>query len=285
VCAVLVGGSVARGCADRFSDIEIGVFWNELPSANQRDMAREQAGGVPGEFIPNSARFDSSDPRNVGGLERYYLGGDAPSGLLIEVAHETTSGVEQCLDDVVERYDTTLSKQELIAVIQYGVPLFGLPLIERWRARAATYPDELARQMVREHLRVGPWGRKELYAERGEDLIVYEDCCHVGMQMLLALMGLNRMYAPSDDFKWMDRTAAAMQVAPPDCAARMRAALRSDPPTAVRRLRDLMEETIALVEAHMPEIDTKLYRSHLAAHRSPWDRPPDERLHYDMEDI
>jgi hypothetical protein len=77
---VLVGGSVARGFADRYSDIEIGVFWDTLPSIEERAAARERAGGVAGDFIPNSGRYSSDDPRSVGGLERFYLGGGAAEG-------------------------------------------------------------------------------------------------------------------------------------------------------------------------------------------------------------
>ena len=32
VAAVVLGGSAAHGHADRFSDVEIGVFWREPPS-------------------------------------------------------------------------------------------------------------------------------------------------------------------------------------------------------------------------------------------------------------
>jgi hypothetical protein len=274
VAAVILGGSAARGCADRFSDVELGIFWTALPADDERERLREQAGGVEGSFIPNSGRYPPPDPRGAGGLERYYLGGGAAEGFLVEVEHETVGGTEQCIGDVVERYDTSLSKQELIAVIQYGVPLAGQALVERWRARVSAYPDELARRMVREHLRVGPWGRKELYARRGEVLIVYEDLAWVGQRILLALMGLNRMYVPSDDFKWMERTIAAMPIAPPDLASRLSQVFHAEPVEGVRRLRAIMEETLSLVEAHLPEVDTAEARRQMRSWRDPWDHPP-----------
>lgn len=36
VAAVLVGGSTARGHADRYSDIELGVFWHQPPTDAER---------------------------------------------------------------------------------------------------------------------------------------------------------------------------------------------------------------------------------------------------------
>jgi len=32
VAVVIVGGSVARGTADRFSDLELGIFWSTAPA-------------------------------------------------------------------------------------------------------------------------------------------------------------------------------------------------------------------------------------------------------------
>ena len=36
VAAVLLGGSTARGHADRYSDIELGVFWHQPPTDAER---------------------------------------------------------------------------------------------------------------------------------------------------------------------------------------------------------------------------------------------------------
>ncbi len=46
VRAVMVGGSVARGWADRYSDVEVGVFWEAFPSPEQFRAAMERARGT-----------------------------------------------------------------------------------------------------------------------------------------------------------------------------------------------------------------------------------------------
>ena len=46
--AVLLAGSVARGVADRFSDVELGVFWPEEPPARYVDFSRD---GIPFETV------------------------------------------------------------------------------------------------------------------------------------------------------------------------------------------------------------------------------------------
>ncbi len=44
--AVMIAGSVGRGTADRYSDIEIDVYYTEPPSEAQRIAAVEGCGGV-----------------------------------------------------------------------------------------------------------------------------------------------------------------------------------------------------------------------------------------------
>jgi hypothetical protein len=47
-----------------------------------------------------------------------------------------------------------------------------------------------------------------------------------------------------------------MRIAPPDVAARLKQALSAEPLVAIAMLHALIEETFALVERHMPEIET-----------------------------
>ncbi len=272
VRAVLVGGSVARGCADRYSDIELGVFWDEPPTDEFCLSITRVLGGTPGGFVPHA--FDGAPPSSGARLERLYLGGDKETGLLIEVQHETVGRVEGCIADVIARHDTSLSKQELIAVIGYGVPLCGVALIEEWRERTSPYPVQLSHKVIAENLRVGPWSRKELYAERNEVLLTHEDLARTGLRLLTVLMGLNRLYAPSDDFKWMELIIKEMSIAPPELARRLKRVFGRPPGVAVADLKTLWTETVALLEEHMPEVDTSEARRQLESPRTVWDRAP-----------
>src|SRR5262245_252262 len=46
VAAVLLAGSVARGTADQFSDIELDIFWAKTPAEEERLAPIEPAGGT-----------------------------------------------------------------------------------------------------------------------------------------------------------------------------------------------------------------------------------------------
>jgi hypothetical protein len=45
VDAVIVGGSVARGWADRWSDVELGIIWTTLPGERALEDLAGRAGG------------------------------------------------------------------------------------------------------------------------------------------------------------------------------------------------------------------------------------------------
>ena len=47
------------------------------------------------------------------------------------------------------------------------------PLIAEWQARAARYPDALARAMVEQHLALPPWWSVPMLIERGDLPLVY----------------------------------------------------------------------------------------------------------------
>ncbi|HKC73354.1 MAG TPA: hypothetical protein VKF37_04030, partial [Chloroflexota bacterium] len=114
------------------------------------------------------------------------------------------TAMEQCLTDVVEGYDPSLDKQSLIAAVQHGIPVYGREALETWRQKAA-YPDELARRMVRENLWFGPWFNPEAYLARDDLLVLYQHFVWLEQGLLKVLAGLNRIYYPTSEHKWMER--------------------------------------------------------------------------------
>src|SRR5438045_7782227 len=92
VAAVIVGGSTCRGHADRYSDIEVGVFWHEAPTEEDRRTAAEAAvvaAGLGGEVH----YLYPYDPAEEVWEDTLFLGRLAPdrpgTGVLVEVPHYT----------------------------------------------------------------------------------------------------------------------------------------------------------------------------------------------------
>lgn len=261
VAAIVLSGSAARGIADRYSDIELGVFWHEPPTDEEREVAYHAAGGT--DWTP----YAFNDLELQEWSEEFLV-----HGVKLDLIHYTVATTTRLMDDVLVRYDTSAPKQHLLSAVQHAIPLAGNELLEAWQVRLNHYPAELAHAMVRRHLSFGPELWLEMLAERGEILPLYDVFCKIGRVLLAVLLGLNRLYHPGD--KWVDQTVAQFLYAPPRFVNRLNSAFHLDPMAGVQVMNCLVQEIIVLVETHMPEIDTSQTRQRIEKRRSLWDVAP-----------
>jgi hypothetical protein len=246
VAGVLLAGSVARGIADQFSDIEIDVYWHTPPTDEDRMAPIEQSGW---QLVY----------RHVD--ENEWADGFLIAGVKVDTSQFLVSTIDRWLDDAIIRADTEPEYQVRITAIQQGRPLHGAELIERWRARTAVYPDALAHAMVAEYSTFRPRYLLEMLAARDDVLLLHQDLVAAEQLILSVLMGVNRMYAPHPYHKWLDWEIAQLTIAPPDLNRRLRQILRAEPRMAVDQLHQLIEETFMLIEQHLPSFDTSAARA------------------------
>jgi hypothetical protein len=270
VAAVVVGGSSARGHADRHSDIEIGVFWHQPPVDADRRAAVERVGG-------DLIRLYPYDPAEQVWCDDFSMGRRAPdlagSGVLIELVSYTTAFMETVLADVLESHDASDLKQNLIAGVASGIALHGADLVARWQAAARRYPDELAVRVVNAHALIDHYWRVEALLERGANLLlVYRIFTDVEQKLLHVLLGLNRVYYFG--FKWLDAVVAQLPIAPADLGPRLRRVYQVGPAEGGRQLAALVEETYDLVEYHLPAVDVARLRRIYRYRRPAWEDPP-----------
>lgn len=258
VRAVIVHGSVARGRADAYSDLEISIFWQEAPSDEERRAAAERAGGRDIQLWP----FYEPDGE--------YSGEYLVDGLHVGTGEFAVETIDSFLHDVVERYDTEVAKQILIAVIVYGFPLYGQDLVEQWRRRAA-YPDGLRDAMIREHLEVD-LSSLEMLARRDDLLTLYLRICAIEKAILGMLLGLNGIYLESPSFKWLRALTNEFPLAPPRLAERLSDVFRTEPLAAILELSRLVDEVYDLIEAHVPHLDITECREAALVRRQPLER-------------
>lgn len=268
VAAVAVEGSVARGYADCSSDLDLAVFWSEPPTAKERRDTFTRAKGRRGSLAPSqtAAGWRSAE---------FELG-----GVTVNVRHLTVEATERLLAEVLERGDSSLSKQQQLASLLSALPLSGPSVLAQWQSRAKVYPHALAVAMVREHLRFRPAWEQHLLAEHNDLLLLYDSLCSAQKHLLLVLMGLNRLYYPG--WRWVDRLMAQLPLAPHHLAPRFKelfGIVSIDPLASVYQLHDLVEEAFRLVETHLGEVDTTPARARFRGHRQAWgEHAPDGLL-------
>ena len=256
VAAVLVEGSVARDYADRSSDLDLAVFWAEPPTTQERRDIVIRAGERDRHPWPSHREAVGWETRTV------------REGVVIDVRHTTVAATEGIMAAVLEHADPRLDKQQHLAALRSALPLVNPPLITRWQQQAAAYPHALAVAMVRTHLRFRPAWEQEQLAKRHDVLVLYDSLWAAQKQLLLVLLGLNRLYYPG--WLWLDRLIDQLQVTPPQLSPRLKqlfAIVSIDPLAAVYQLHDLIEETFRLVDTHLGEVDTHAARERFQGER------------------
>lgn len=248
--ASAVLGSVARQQSDAFSDIDLGVYYETMPTDAEIAAGRAALGGA--NWLRISASADAvADSFGVDGVE-------------CQVIHCTVARLEADLSAVLDHCETEHEKHAVVGGILDALPLFGADVIASWQARAAAYPDALAHAVVRDHLRFWPYQvLAQRIVPRDAPLFFHKALLDDAKNLLTVLSGLNRLY-PQLEFKRLDAYVARMPIAPPDVAMRLKKVLLAEPLDAIATLRAVIEETLALVERHMPDVDTTEARRRFA---------------------
>lgn len=266
---ILLTGSVAHGYADLHSDVDLVLLYEELPSRAELKSAYE---GLQGTH-----RLVRGRQRNrVNKIREAYFVGD----VRYDLKHWRVRAMERQMLKVVGYRDSDpldFPAQADTSHILTGIPLHGPEFIQQWRVKAAKYPDELARAMVKSHLQFLPkWKMRMRIVERDDLFARYDLFTRAENNILGILLGLNRVYHPVT-FQRIDRLATKLPIAPNDLAVRLESILRDDPHYAVEQLADLIEETFAMVASYMPDLDV----------RTAWDsfRGPKLPSHRDRQSV
>ena len=196
-------------------------------------------------------------------------------GFVMHTSTFLVATMERYLREVLEDHRTALDPQMRLSSLLHAQSLVGEDLVVRWRDRASAYPTALAEAMMRDHLAFDRFGyAAAMFAARDDLLPLYDLLCVTERQILGVLLGLNRLYLPTPALKQADGLIAEMRVAPPDLARRLKAVFRLPPVDGVATLHAVCEDVLALVEAHLPGVDTTQARAGLAHQRGVWDQPP-----------
>jgi predicted nucleotidyltransferase len=275
VSAVVLIGGLARGRGDRYSDLDLAVFWDRAPSEAERRAAQLQFAPLLGTpvVLGELAAIPVFDHSDLGVLweEAAFIGRDAATGFKIDVNHRTVAAMEHILEEVAVRRDTHPHRLEVLYSIRRAIVLHGADLITRWQAQAAIYPDALARKLVTRHLsRLRANLAMHIY--RGEMLPFYQGMAEAQTHLLGALLALNRIYPP--ELKRVREICDEMALKPDGLAERLNRMLREAPTPALQALIVLVEEVFVLIEQHLPQLDLTQIRAAFYAARQPFDAAP-----------
>lgn len=245
---IVLGGSPSKNLADRYSDLDIVVYWDAIDRSWIDTIPLASSGGDR-KFLLSMGSGDSC-------MELYYFG-----PLIVEVGHITLAAWKELVSDVLDRHEISPFKQKSLAGFLAAYPIYGEPLVRHWQERISVYPEQLASKMVRQSL--GFFWRGCLLnqgLERGDILFFYDGICMMLKKLLSILAGLNRIYFSPVEPRWIEYELSRMPIRPDDMWQRIQSIFDGDRKRAVGILEDLIGETLKLVDRHMPELDLSMTR-------------------------
>jgi predicted nucleotidyltransferase len=248
--AAILTGSGARGDADRYSDLDLLMYAEDVPPAEAAAAAQAELGaGVPVVLLAHGPS---------GFLDQFPL-----DGVQCQVGVIPVGDVEDELDGLLVEHEGLDSPVGKIATgLLEGIPFHGEELIERWRGRVAAYPDSLREAMVRHWWRFFPlWYHEPSLASRDAGLWRQEELVNAAYALIGTLAGVNRLYFARFEFKRQRAFMEKMTLAPPRFADRLESLFTLPAADAVAELGALVLETQAIVERELPGVDVTLRRA------------------------
>jgi uncharacterized alpha-E superfamily protein len=111
---------------------------------------------------------------------------------------------------------------------------------------------------------------QEKLARRDTTLWYYQILVESAQNLLGVLSGLNRLYYSTFQFKRMGKFIEQMSIAPTNLTSRLERLFRAEPHVAANQIEQLVQETLDLVDAYMPQVDTSSVRRRVGWRQQPW---------------
>ncbi len=258
--AAMVTGSSAKGLSDYYSDLDMTMYYADALPPEEALVAIHKAHGAAARkwIIGDHTENSFAEAYDVAGIE-------------VQIGHTTIAAWEATMAEVLEKLTCDTPIQKALEGTLNCQALYGEAYIEQWQARISDYPPALAEAMVKKHLAFFPiWGLEHHFRTRDATLWYYQILVEAAHNLMGVLAGLNRLYFTTFQFKRMGRFVEEMAIAPPNLAARLEAIFQTDMAQALTDLEMLVAETVTLVEAYMPSVETAPAKRRIGWQQQPW---------------
>lgn len=238
---ISITGSVSKGLADDFSDIEQVFYVQKLPDIQERDRWLKQI-GAKGILHDDVAIEDGS----IWSTFRFH-------DMWVEAGWQTYSQQEKLLRDILAGRILDHPRLILAEITAHALPLRSEGSLSRWQQQLAHYPPHLAHHLVAEatelwkfpHLLTARWA----LLHRDEPWRLAEILVRETHNILRILFAVNHQWEP--EWKWIRQATATLATKPNHLMERIEMIWSSE--AAAQRLTacfQLIHDTLALLPPH-----------------------------------
>lgn len=260
-CAAITGSS-AEGLSDHHSDLDSTVYYDSFPPEADIRVVRSRVGGS-GPLLDMGAYSGGEF------LESYRV-----DGVEIQIGHTLVANWERDLRRTLAGEDAGSPLHKAMSGTLISIAVSGEDRLEGWKRQLRAYPEVLRLAMVNHHLKFfALWGVIGRLETRDAALWIRQALLDSSFNLLGTLAGVNRRFFTNFQFKRAGAFIASLTLAPPDFGARLERLWHVPPRDAARSLRELVAETVEIVERELPAADTRAARQALARDDKPWSAP------------
>jgi hypothetical protein len=237
--AILLTGSVARGDADEYSDVDLILYHDALPDEAGRESIRTGIGGEDRQVL---------GAEETGLVEQYVV-----EATYCQLAHVTIEGWEGELAKAVAGEESELPLGKMVSGLFEGEALYGGELIDAWRAQAV-YSDALKRTLVERHWTFFPlWFFERSFPPRDAPIFTREELVKAAYALLDVLAAVNGVWFSRFQLKRTRDATEKLAIKPERLFERLVVLVSGELAAAVLELESLVGETQAIVAEHVPD--------------------------------
>lgn len=272
--AALLVGSAATGDADAYSDLDILVYYDQVPTKEALSKAQREIGS---ERYRCTAWSDGSGtPDEQGFSERHFL-----NGIECQVAHQSVGASEREIRRLVVDLELSEELLKILSGLFDGLPLAGEELVEQWRQQAVM-TDDLQRALIEKRWTFFPWWYfQDRLRARDTTVWRYDVLVQSAYNIIGVLAALNRLYFSTFELKRQHRLLSKLQIAPANLAPRLNALFEADEPDSTSELERLVSEVGGLVTTRFPDLELGLewgeHQTPPGSREQAWVAPQGER--------
>lgn len=235
----LVTGSVARGVADRSSDLDLYLYWERV----DRDLLSsssfgQRAGGTRAFGISTAAGY----------FEKYRFG-----DRLVDVESLSVEELVRTETELERRRPMSAQTAKTMAGFRDAIALRGGDELAGWQSRLL-YSPERALVEVAVHLRqfLPPMAIYDVTMARGDSISFSARLSAIALAAIGAVAAVNAYALPTTDPKWLPWHVARLAKQPPDFMTRLQGPFVQPDAVSIIAFANALSETLDLVEQELP---------------------------------
>jgi predicted nucleotidyltransferase len=239
--AIAITSSISRNQATEYSDCDIALMYDKLPSDDFLEKAYKYNNGK------NRKVFSKTEDAIV---EFYYV-----NGVECQFSHSHYSFYEQVVTELTENYSLEKIYHLVADGLQVIIPLHGKEYLNSIQERLAPYPEELALKTVQRYLRFGPFDELRYRFQKEDNFIWISDVTNYYIKTLLnVLLGVNNKYIPGD-FRKIKPVIEGLTTKPDNFYQRIFALYNGNSIDKIDELHKLCLEVFEIVANRFPNED------------------------------